>query len=210
MGVFIQQIPNAPIDSNSFVVYTKTNLPCIVIDPGTENCKDLIEFLEGNKLRPDYIFLTHEHFDHIWGINTLKDIYNSKIVSSDNGAQCIIYKKKNMSVFYDQIGFETYPADIKVEEIDYKLDWAGIKIEFITTKGHTDASICIFIENNLFTGDTIIKNIKTVIKLPGGSKVKLLESISLLDNKFRGKQIMVHPGHGESFWYDEIKKQELI
>ena len=58
--------------------------------------------------------------------------------------------------------------------------------------------------------DTIIKNSKTVTKLPGGSKSKLIESLSFLNKKFSGKQIKVHSGHGESFWFEEVKNIQLL
>ena len=191
-------------------MFTDTNQNCIIIDPGTEECVDLFEFIEIKKLHPEYIFLTHEHFDHIWGVNKLKETFNCKIVCSVDCSEKIIAKKKNMSVFYNQVGFETYPADIYIEHTDNQIDWQDKKVEFVSTKGHTDSSICILLDNNLFTGDTIIQNRKTVIKLPGGSKSKLIESLSVLNEKFKRKQILVHPGHGESFWYDKQKVQEVI
>ena len=61
---------------------------------------------------PEYIFLTHEHFDHIWGVNLLKEIYNSHLICSLTCSQKIVNKKKNMSIFYNQVGFEIYPVDI--------------------------------------------------------------------------------------------------
>ena len=115
-----------------------------------------------------------------------------------------------MSLFYNQVGFETYPADIHIEDVNYQLIWNEEKIEFLPTKGHSDACICILIGNYLFTGDTIIKDSKTVTKLPGGSKIKLIETLSNLNSKFSNKQIFVHSGHGDSFWYDEIKNQDFI
>lgn len=210
MRIFVERIQNKPIDSNSFVIYTQTNNSCIVIDPGTEDCEDLIEFMEDNCLAPAYVFLTHEHFDHIWGINRLKETYKCKIVCSKDCSERIVLNKKNMSLFYNQIGFETYPADIHIEDVNYQLIWNEEIIEFLPTKGHSDACICIHIGNYLFTGDTIIKNSKTVTKLPGGNKIKLFESLISLNNKFIGKQIMIHSGHGESFWYDENKNQDFI
>jgi hydroxyacylglutathione hydrolase len=210
MSFLVKRILNKPIDSNCFVVYSNKNETCLIIDPGTEDCTDLIEFIENNWLKPDYVLLTHEHFDHIWGVNRLKVIYDLKLICLRDCAVMIIDKKKNMSLFYNQIGFEICPADIFLEDIDYQLDWNGKKIEFIVTGGHTEASVCILIDNNLFTGDTIIRNTKTVIKLPGGSKNKLKDSYLLLNKKFLGKQIQIHSGHGESFWYDELKIQELI
>jgi hydroxyacylglutathione hydrolase len=210
MSIFVERIPNKPIDSNSFIIYTQENGKCIIIDPGSEDCSDLIGFIEKRGLNPEYIFLTHEHFDHIWGVNKLKDIYKCKIVCSTVCAERIIVNKKNISLFYDQIGFETAPADIKIEDINNHFEWNGMNVEFILTKGHTDASICILIGNNLFTGDTIIRNTKTLTKLPGGSMTKLKESLTLLNKKTLNKQIMIHSGHGESFWFNDLDIQLLV
>lgn len=210
MSISIERILNSPIDSNCFIIYSMENETCIIIDPGTEDCFSLIEFIRVKKLKPVYIFITHEHFDHIWGVNKLKETFDCKLVCSLICSEKIIAKKKNMSLFYNQVGFETYPADIYCEDIDNHMEWNGMEITFIPTKGHTDSSICILIDNNLFSGDTIIKNTKTVVKLPGGSKLKLIESLAYLNRKFKKSQIMIHAGHGESFWFDELKIQELI
>lgn len=44
MGLIVNTIKNYPIDSNCFVLYTNYNSDCIVIDPGTESCKELLFF----------------------------------------------------------------------------------------------------------------------------------------------------------------------
>ena len=210
MCIFVEQILNKPIDSNSFVIYSQANNSCIVIDPGTEDNFDLLVFLKEKNLNPEYVFLTHEHFDHIWGVNKLRKLYPCKIVCSIKCSEKIVEKKKNMSLFYDQVGFETDPADILTEDIDCQMIWNSEIIEFIQAKGHTDAGICILIDNHLFTGDTIIRNTKTVTKLPGGSKTKLIETLSDLNFRFSDKNIMVHSGHGNSFWYSELINQAYI
>jgi len=210
MRIIVEQIPNRPIDSNSFVIYEQGKNSCIVIDPGTEDCAELIEFFEKRSITPAYILLTHEHFDHIWGVNKLKEKFDCKLICSSVCSERIVARKKNMSVFYDQVGFETAPADIVTEDIQNQLEWNEHKIIFIPAKGHTKSSICILIDKNLFTGDTIIRNTKTVIKLPGGSKSELLESLSALRLRFYNKHVMIQPGHGESFLFDEIKDQEFV
>lgn len=210
MNILIERIPNKPVDSNSFVVYSDNNVSCIIIDPGTKDCNNLIEFINKEKLIPEYVILTHEHFDHIWGVDKLKDIYGVQLICSSDCASGIVNKKRNMSVFYNQVGFETYPPDILLEDIKYKLTWNNINFEFISTPGHTDASICLLIGDNLFTGDTIIKNTKTVIKLPGGNKVKLQESLLLLKTRFSNKVIMIHSGHGKSFRFNESEIERCI
>ncbi|MCX6271434.1 MAG: MBL fold metallo-hydrolase [Bacteroidetes bacterium] len=210
MGVYIRRILNKPVDSNSFVVYSKDQGSCVVIDPGTEDCRDLINFLDKNSLKPEFILLTHEHFDHVWGVNKLKDSYNPSIVCSGNCAVKIRDNKKNMSLFYDQIGFTVCPADIIIEDLTENLVWKGIPVEWLITPGHTDASVCYLIDNHLFTGDTLILDTPTVTKLPTGNKEKLKESLELLETTFRNRKIIVHSGHKEDFWYDPIQIQKLL
>ena len=210
MSLNIERIINDPIDSNCFIIYKTGFSNCIIVDPGSKASFDIISFIENKNLKPEFIILTHEHFDHIWGVNDLKSKYDLKIISSQLCSDKIIDRKKNMSVFYDQVGFESYPCDISVESIENTLFWNDIKIDFIKTPGHTDTSICILIENNFFTGDTIIINHKTVTKLQSGNKENLIVTLNSLNDAFFRKKIYVYPGHGESFWFDEIEKKILV
>lgn len=59
---------------------------------------------------------------------------------------------------------------------------------------------------NLFTGDTLIKDLKTVTKLPTGSIEKLKDSIALF-SQFKEKGMMVYAGHGEPFELDRYNVQ---
>ncbi len=198
MSFAIEQIKNRPIDSNCYVLYQTGYSNCLVIDPGTADCNDLIQFLDEHQLVPQYSILTHEHFDHIWGVNQLKDRYNSKIVCSQSCAEKITNKKKNMSVFYDQVGFETYPADLVIEEIENVLVWNNIRLEFFETRGHTNGSVCILIDNILFTGDTIIRGYKTITKLPGGNIPELSKSIEMISSVLN-YPVNCKPGHHNDF-----------
>jgi hydroxyacylglutathione hydrolase len=197
-----KRIKNKPVDSNSYVIYRQGESSCVVIDPGTAGCADLLEFIHHHRIVPDYIFLTHEHFDHIWGVNKLKDSYHCKIVCTQDCAEKIVDKKKNMSIFYDQVGFETYSADIIVNN-NSKIQWSNSSFVFMETPGHTDGCLCISIDDKLFTGDTILKEFKTVVKLPGGSKKKLRRSLELIFSRFNGKSTEVYPGHGTIFFLEE-------
>jgi len=157
---------------------------------------------------PEYIFLTHEHFDHIWGVNLLKEIYNSQLICSLACSQKIVNKKKNMSIFYNQVGFEIYPADIIVYD-ETKIQWFNNIFQFIETPGHTDGSICIRIDGKLFTGNTMIKNHKTVIKFPGGNKEKLEKSLAELFSISANQKVIVYPGHGEVFILEDFSPADF-
>ena len=210
MELNIDRIVNSPINSNCFIIHKAGFSNCIIVDPGSKDNSEIINFITSRNLKPEYIILTHEHFDHIWGVNELKSRYNLKIISSQFCNDKIVDRKKNLSVFYDQIGFNSCKADILVEEINYRLLWNNHFFEFINTPGHTEGSICIYTESVLFTGDTLIKNEVTVTKLPSGNKEKLSLSLNKLIERFTEIKPIVFPGHGDSFSFSEIAQNRLL
>ena len=190
----IKQIINQPVTSNCFIVFHENNNSCIVIDPGSENSCNIENAI--NEREVDYIFLTHEHFDHIWCTDKIREKYNAKLCCSADVAKSITNKKKNLSLFVDQIGFELNIPDVILDHKQH-INWYGTLIEIIHTPGHTEGSICIKINDNLFTGDTIIKDTQTVTKLPSGNKDKLQNSIEKLA-QMGLSDFNLYCGHGEN------------
>ena len=199
----VKQIINTPIDSNCFVIYNKEKgVDCIIVDPGSEDNSHLYELLKSEGLNPQYIVLTHEHFDHCWGVNQLRSDYASiKLICSHTCSVAVQNRKKNYSVFYQQPGFDVANADVELDDVGWELDWHDYEVAFYPAFGHTLSGVMFVIENYVFTGDELIKGMKTVTKLKTGSKDKLLESVGFLES-LKGKGMMVCPGHGESFGLD--------
>ena len=199
----IKQIDNSPIDSNCFIIFDKAkDNSCLIIDPGSDDNYQLYEYLEHMGLVPQYAILTHEHFDHCWGVNDLRIKYpKMKLVCSSECSIAIQDKKKNYSVFYQQPGFELKVADIVLENIEWKLYWNGYQLDFYPAQGHSASGVMFTIEKYVFTGDELIKGIKTVTKLKTGSKEKLQDSLKLLE-RLKGNELIVCPGHGEIFELD--------
>lgn len=209
MELLIKIIKNRPIDSNCFILYNNLDLSCIIVDPGTEDCKELLLFLEQNKLLPKYIILTHEHFDHIYGVNRLLELFDSVLVCTEKCFEVIADKKKNLSIFFNQIGFEVKPKNIQLVSNEILLI-NKFKIQFKETPGHSLGSISFWLNDSLFAGDVLIKNTKTVTKLPGGSKKQLSETIYGLNKLFSNKNMIVYPGHGEIFLFKDIDFSKVI
>lgn len=198
----VYRIINHPVTSNCFVLFRKKNSDCIVIDPGTKDNKGLTGYLLKEGLIPKYIILTHEHFDHCWGVNQLVEKYHIPILCSARCADAIKNEKRNCSVFYDNMeGFTIKSKTIIVESINNILDFNGYRLKFFNTPGHTDASISFVVGKYLFTGDTLIKGEKTVTKLPTGSVEKLKKSLQLYSS-MKGKGFCVCSGHGDEFMLD--------
>ena len=194
--MFIHKIKNLPITSNCYIIYHGSK--CIIVDPGSSSNNEVYEFLKLKNLTPEYIFLTHEHFDHIWGVNDLRSTYlELKVVSSIECSNSIICSKKNLSAFYKDIDFVCLKSDIVFKD-SFKLFWSGTMFDFFITEGHSLGSICILFNNTLITGDTIILNEKTLTKLPKSSESQLKLSFLKISEKINFP-IRILAGHGEDF-----------
>jgi len=202
----IYTIVNKPISSNCHIV-CGSNDECIIIDPGSEDIVVYEQYLNDNHIVPIYIILTHEHFDHIWGVNKLRENYPGiRLICSEVCSERIQYKKKNYSLFFNGVGFEIGKADITLTEPISSMVWNNCDIRFIITQGHSEGSICIYFSelNVLFTGDTIIYGEKTVTKLKGGDINQLNQTLELLKRLFSARNPLLLTGHGESFYFNHI------
>ena len=86
-----------------------------------------------------------------------------------------------------------YPQDMRL--------WDDVPLQVLYTPGHSDDSVCLLVEGMLFTGDTLIKDVRTVTKLKTGSREKLRESLDVLAS-LKGSGLMAYPGHEELFELD--------
>ena len=207
----IHTIVNKPVPSNCFVLYDKSvGQDCVVIDPGSKSDSDLFAFLEEEGLVPEYIVLTHEHFDHCWGVNALRRDYPSvKLICSSACSEAIQSAKKNYSVFYQQPGFEVAAADILIENLSSEFNWKGYQLSFFSAKGHSLSGVLILIDKYLFTGGSLIKDVKTVTKLKTGSKEEQYKTIQLLYN-MKEQGYLVYPGHGDVFGLDDYNLERSL
>ena len=76
MALEIKRIVNEPLGSNCYILYNlEHSKQCLMIDPGGSNIEDYIDFLSVRNLTLEWIILTHEHHDHSWSVNVLKEQY---------------------------------------------------------------------------------------------------------------------------------------
>lgn len=197
------RIVNSWFSSNTYILSHSKYEDVWLIDPG-----DVLPVLEWlirkGKKSVAGILLTHAHFDHMYGINDILKAFPQSIVytSNDYGMELLFDAKKNASQ-YTEMGSIVIDkeATIRYYEQEQFL-WPGIPIKVYRTPGHSDDSVCFIVENMLFTGDTLIKDVRTVTKLKTGSKEKLEESLREIEF-LKGKGLLVHPGHEDIFSLDE-------
>ena len=131
----VKIIPCLKDNYSYLIIDDKSNRSC-VIDPS--EATPIIEYLEKNNIKLDFILNTHHHYDHVGGNKDLKEKYNAKVVG-------YIDDEKRIP-----------EIDITVKN---KQIWKEKKFEakVIHIPGHTSGHICFYFfnEKNIFTGDTL-------------------------------------------------------
>ena len=186
------------MSSNCYVVYDEDTKKCLVIDPASEKSLREIQFIEEKGLTLDYIILTHEHTDHNWGVNAIRERFvESKLICSESCNRNV--KKTNRAYFlfyYDDpdYRYEIAPADILISEPEETMNWEGHLIKFVLTPGHSYGSMCVDIDGMLFTGDTIMP-FKPYFNGRDSDDGDWKVSIDRISSIYSGN-IIIYPGHG--------------
>ncbi len=201
-------IDNPPIHATTYIITNSCNASCILIDPFDFAAIDAV--VTKNELEPEWIFLTHEHYDHMGAVNELVMKHSCKILTSAICAEKLKDSRKNFSVFFHQLmelhGLYDYPqVDYTISHVDdtftdsYSLLWNSIQFYFKETPGHSPGSICITMDNMaVFTGDSLLENEPPKVSGPGGSKKQFREmTVPFLTSL--PEDIWIFPGHGEPY-----------
>lgn len=173
--------------------------------------QELDEFLESRDPDNVQIILTHEHIDHIYGVNHYRELYNCQVMCSRKCSELITDCKTNFAM-YQPIIFENRFIDYDVSGVnaDYscyadtffdnsiQYEWNSHVVYMKETPGHSKGSICIVVDDKiLFTGDSLLLRNKIITKIPGGSKKAYLEITKPYLESIKD-DVIVYPGHGES------------
>lgn len=193
---------NEPVPSNTYLLINEAGGRCVVIDPGTKKQANVRDYIQTHSLTLDYIILTHEHFDHCWGVNYLLDYFPSaKVVATQLCTEWVQTPMNYFNQLYynsDEM-YQIKKVDVIVDEVGWKLMWGDNPVVFVNTPGHTSKGMCIEIGGCLFTGDTVLYRTKPFIKKRyGGSLPVLKQSIDTIYHSYSG-DTKVFPGHGDPF-----------
>lgn len=156
-----------------------------IIDAGTDGfiMNDVFNYSTGvGKKRIDQIILTHEHFDHSGGVQTIKSQYNDIVVYAFN----------------------------KNHYVDEKLnDGMHIRIgdelcEIMHTPVHSQDSICIYcpFSKLLFSGDLIL-----FINSIGGTYTQFY--LDFLERLYKMEIDTIYPGHGNIITQNIRKRLDI-
>lgn len=180
--MIVEQLLCGELDNFTYIIADEESEVAVVVDP--VDAYKILEIVEKKKLKIKYIINTHSHFDHIAGNEELK---------RKTGARIVMHKNSKLK------------KDVEVKDGDI-IAANNLKIKIIHTPGHTKDSICLLVDNKLFTGDTLFVGSYGRTDLPGGNYKKLINSLKRL-MKLDEKTI-VYPGHHYGYKKFSTLKEE--
>jgi hydroxyacylglutathione hydrolase len=123
-------------DNYSYILYRDDQSEAIVID--APDADPILKELKSLKKTLSHLLITHHHYDHTQGIESLKKAHNCQVSAPK--------KEKDKIPLLDNV----------LTEKDH-LNILGYPIQVIETPGHTSGHIVYFFPENgyLFSGDTL-------------------------------------------------------
>lgn len=203
----ILRIPAGVYAVNCYLIFSENSNAGIIVDPGGD-ADELIRKIEENNVDLKYIVLTHGHGDHIGAVKDIKEKYKVDVLIHKEDADMIEDANKNLSINM-AMGAIEIKADKTLRSGD-SIQFGELEAQVIHTPGHTKGGICLKIENNLVSGDTLFKGSIGRCDLYGGDYATLINSIRQKLLKLPDDTI-VYPGHGaESTIGSEKKNNQYL
>lgn len=180
------------------MVYDATGT-CLVFDPGCSTVaeqKQLVDYIQTNKLKPSAVIATHGHFDHIPGVRFITTTYGCPFLGNAEDKQLISYAPQQAEPF----GFHFQSSVPELDQLighDDRLTYGDIELSVMHVPGHSAGSLAFYSADAGFVivGDVLFRGSIGRTDLPGGNYDTLMESIKthllVLPPETR-----VLPGHG--------------
>ena len=179
------------IGTNCYVVSDEQG-NCAIIDCDG-NTTALYNYIDQNNLKPTHILLTHGHFDHIGAVEEVQEKYGCLVCACEKEIPLLSDPNLNASTMSHRPLSLT--PDITVKEGE-SVAVGNLVFKVMETPGHTEGSICVVIENTIFSGDTLFLGSCGRVDFPTGDAKTMMDSLKRLKN-LEGDYV-VYPGHGPS------------
>jgi glyoxylase-like metal-dependent hydrolase (beta-lactamase superfamily II)/rhodanese-related sulfurtransferase len=169
--MFFQQISDG--GCQSYVVGCEATCSAVIIDPALGQADRYLGIASREGLRVRYIIETHTHADHFSAAQQLREKLGALIVMH-----------RSASAPY---------VDMHVED-GHLIAVGDLRLRVLHTPGHTRDSMCMQVEDRVFTGDTLLIGGTGRTDLPSGDPDELHDSLFgkllLLD-----PETLVYPAH---------------
>jgi len=190
--------------TNAYVVTDSSRSRAVVIDPGTA---DSVLLRKLDDFEVEAVLLTHAHFDHIGGVETVRERYGCPVYIHAREKDWLTDPAKNGSLRWPDA---TPPISCSLPDRllsgGDELSLLGETFRVIFTPGHSPGSVGYLCGDLLFAGDALFRRSVGRTDLPGGNSEQLVRSIRE-QLYVLPESTMVLPGHGPETTIGEEKRE---
>lgn len=181
---------NSIFTSNTYILQEEGTNDTYLVDIGD------IEPILTRKLNIKGVFITHGHFDHIYGIEALMEHYPScKVYTNAIGKEYLADMKLNLSKYHGT------PVSFKSPNVEEVIEGSKINIldhyqvQVFETPGHNPSCLVFRLGDYLFTGDAYIPKAKLVTNIPKADKQLGLANRQRIKEELIDEHTIVCAGH---------------
>ncbi len=188
----IVRIVNSLFTSNTFVLTDESSQDCWLVDVG--DIEPIMKEIGDKQVRG--LFLTHAHYDHIYGINRLVEYFPECVIyTSLHGKEGLFSDKLNFSRYHNEpIVFQGKHIEV-LNDGDEILLFPNVLLKAIYTPGHDWSCMSYYTNEVIFTGDSYIPKIKVITSFPKSNKMEAKVSLDRILKFCKTRD--VYPGHNE-------------
>jgi len=204
---------NGPIETNCYLIYDDVSKEAALIDLGGP-VDSLVDHIRANDLQLKYIFCTHGHPDHVFGMPGIRGQFpEAKVcihkLDYDDMFTVMEWAHKDMNP--DELAYmladsaiaemiNADPAlfgtpDIYLED-GQTFELGSLTIKTIHSPGHSPGSVCFYTGNSLFSGDVLFHRSVGRTDVQHSSSEDQVKSVRRLYSLLPDSTI-VYPGHME-------------
>ncbi|MCK8827563.1 MBL fold metallo-hydrolase [Natroniella acetigena] len=203
--MFIKGLTVSNLDVNCYIVADEETKEAVVIDPGAEGDR-ILEVVNTNDLQVKYVINTHGHSDHIGANLDIIEATDAELLIHQDDVEFLQNPDLNLSFFIGQAGKELEsPSANRLLQEGERIEVGNLTFEVLHTPGHTPGSICLRLDDNLFSGDTLFAMGIGRVDLPQGSHQALKRSLTKI--LAIEDDLKLYPGHGPSSTLEEAKEK---
>ena len=192
--ISVETIVNTTLNSCSYLVYDTETKKASLFDCG--DVQPIIDILNRNHLELEGIFITHSHFDHIYGVNDIIAKYPSiRVYCSALTLEGMQDERINLSYMHvDDFTYKGLKNTILING-NTNVSCLDRPLEIIETPGHDKDCLSYILGDMLFSGDSFSYDFRVFTEWYRSDKQQALENESLLACMAKERRLRVFPGH---------------
>lgn len=185
----VKEIVNSIFTSKTYIIYREGESKAWLVDIG--DIEPVIAFCNEKGLSIEGVFLTHGHFDHIYGLKSLMEHFpQCKVFATEYCKKALASDKMNLSRYHgSSFSYEGENVEVVHEGESMVLFEEEPEMNFYETPGHNPGCLTMVLGDMIFTGDAYIPEVGTNTQLPHADKELAKQSKQRIIEMAEGKRI---------------------